>query len=145
MPSQLLEEVQKHTPAELLEEAWTLALQLPSSIPEAHPGDLLHVWDANSVDAMILSLPDSGVDPSEDVKYVNRTLNHVFQGTRVSHLVQEMRCGSCGPLGIMEGLSFLNKTHGLNLVQFEVKLLKLLKDACSMSRLIILLGIIYCV
>jgi hypothetical protein len=67
------------------------------------------------------------VDPSEDVEYVDHTLNHVFQGTSVSHLVQEMWCGSCGPLGIMEGLSFLNKNHDLNLVQFKVKLLKLIK------------------
>ncbi|KAF9506305.1 hypothetical protein BS47DRAFT_1367453 [Hydnum rufescens UP504] len=42
-PSQLLEEVQKYTPAELLKEAWVLALQLLKSIPEACPGDLLHI------------------------------------------------------------------------------------------------------
>ncbi|KAF9516800.1 hypothetical protein BS47DRAFT_1360030 [Hydnum rufescens UP504] len=47
-PSQLLEEVQKYTPAELLKEAQVLALQLLKSIPEACPGDLLHIWDANS-------------------------------------------------------------------------------------------------
>ncbi|KAF9504496.1 hypothetical protein BS47DRAFT_1368742 [Hydnum rufescens UP504] len=79
--TQLLEEVQKYTPAELLKEAQALALRLPKSIPEACPGDLLHIWDANSVSAIVLSLPDGGVDPSEDVEYVDHMLNHVFQGT----------------------------------------------------------------
>jgi hypothetical protein len=126
-PSQLLEEVRKYKPDELLEEARTLALRLPESIPKASPGDLLHVWDANSVDAIVLSLPDGGTDPSEDVEYIDRTLNHVFQGTSVSRLVREMRRGSCGPLGIVEGLSFFANNRGLNLVQFEIKLLKLVK------------------
>jgi hypothetical protein len=126
-PSQLLEEVKKHTPAELLKEARMLALRLPESIPEAHPGDLLHVWDANSVDAIVFSLPDGGADPSEDIEFVDRTLNRVFQGTTVSRLVREMRRGSCGPLGIIEGLDFFAKSRGLNLVQFEIKLLKLVR------------------
>ncbi|KAF9505726.1 hypothetical protein BS47DRAFT_1400155 [Hydnum rufescens UP504] len=126
-PSQLLEEVQKYTPAELLKEAQALALRLLKSIPEACPGDLLHIWDANSVSAIVLSLPDGGVDPSEDVEYVDHMLNHVFQGTGVSRLIQEMQHGSCGPLGIVEGLNFFAEHCNLNLVQFEVKLLKLVK------------------
>ncbi|KAF9510382.1 hypothetical protein BS47DRAFT_1364585 [Hydnum rufescens UP504] len=51
-----------------------------ANIPEACPGDLLHIWDANSVSAIVLSLLDGGVDPSEDVEYVDCMLNHVFQG-----------------------------------------------------------------
>ncbi|KAF9505464.1 hypothetical protein BS47DRAFT_1368047 [Hydnum rufescens UP504] len=45
--SQLLDEARQiGDPRKLLDDAWTLALNLPTSIPEARPGDLLYVWDA---------------------------------------------------------------------------------------------------
>ncbi|KAF9511554.1 hypothetical protein BS47DRAFT_1363705 [Hydnum rufescens UP504] len=120
MPSQLLDEVQKiNDPLKLLNEAQELALRLPPSIPEACPGDFLHVWDATNVHAILLALPDGGKDPREDCD---------------SHLAKEMRWGCCGALGIIEGLSFFAETHGLNLEQFEVKILKLRKAlACTID------------
>ncbi|KAF9505448.1 hypothetical protein BS47DRAFT_1368068 [Hydnum rufescens UP504] len=128
MPSQLLDEVQKiNDPLKLLNEARELALRLPPSIPEACPGDFLHVWDATDVHAILLALPDGGKDPSEDCEYIDHTLNHIFQGVSVSRLAEEMRRGCCGALGIIEGLSFFAETRGLNLEQFEVKILKLRK------------------
>ncbi|KAF9508615.1 hypothetical protein BS47DRAFT_1397694 [Hydnum rufescens UP504] len=128
MPSQLLDEVRKiNDPLKLLNEAQELALRLPPSIPEACPGDFLHVWDATDVHAILLALPDGGKDPSEDCEYIDRTLNHIFQGVSVSCLAEEMRQGCCGALGIIEGLSFFAETRGLNLEQFEVKILKLQK------------------
>ncbi|KAF9513149.1 hypothetical protein BS47DRAFT_1362605 [Hydnum rufescens UP504] len=127
-PSQLLDEVRKiNDPLKLLNEARELALRLPPSIPEVCPGDFLHVWDATDVHAILLALPDGGKDPSEDCEYIDRTLNHIFQGVSVSRLAKEMRRGCCGALGIIEGLSFFAETHGLNLEQFEVKILKLRK------------------
>ncbi|KAF9520900.1 hypothetical protein BS47DRAFT_1357274 [Hydnum rufescens UP504] len=127
-PSQLLDEVRKiNDPLKLLNEARELALRLPPSIPEACPGDFLHVWDATDVHAILLALPDGGKDPSEDCEYIDRTLNHIFQGVSVSRLAEEMRRGCCGALGIIEGLSFFAETRGLNLEQFEVKILKLRK------------------
>ncbi|KAF9504808.1 hypothetical protein BS47DRAFT_1368534 [Hydnum rufescens UP504] len=134
-PSQLLDEVQKiNDPLKLLNEARELALCLPPSIPEACPGDFLHVWDATNVHAILLALPDGGKDPREDCKYIDHTLNHIFQGVSVSCLAEEMRWGCCGALGIIEGLSFFAETHGLNLEQFEVKILKLRKAlACTID------------
>ena len=110
-----------------------LALNLPTSIPEACPGDLLYVWDATQVDTLLWSLPDQGADPSEDCKFIDHTLNHVFQGVNVSHLAKEMRQGPCGALGIVEELAFFANTHGLKLEQFEIKILKLVK-ALKKSR-----------
>ncbi|KAF9510562.1 hypothetical protein BS47DRAFT_1364459 [Hydnum rufescens UP504] len=127
-PSQLLNEVWKiNDPLKLLNEAQELALHLPPSIPEVCPGDFLHVWDATNVHAILLALPDGRKDPHEDRKYIDHTLNHIFQGVSVSHLAEEMRWGCCGALGIIEGLSFFAETRGLNLEQFEVKILKLQK------------------
>ncbi|KAF9506373.1 hypothetical protein BS47DRAFT_1367435 [Hydnum rufescens UP504] len=102
-------------------------------IPEARPGDLLYVWDATQVNTLLWSLPDQGADPSEDCEFVDRTLNHVFQGVNVSHLAKEMRWGPCGALGIIEGLAFFANTHSLKLEQFEIKILKLVK-ALKKSR-----------
>ncbi|KAF9503351.1 hypothetical protein BS47DRAFT_1369595 [Hydnum rufescens UP504] len=114
-PSQLLDEVQKiNDPLKLLNEAQELALRLPPSIPEVCPGDFLHVWDATDVHAILLALPDGRKDPRED-------------WVSVSHLAKEMRQGCCGALGIIEGLLFFAETCGLNLEQFEVKILKLWK------------------
>ncbi|KAF9505710.1 hypothetical protein BS47DRAFT_1400135 [Hydnum rufescens UP504] len=110
-----------------------LALNLPTSIPEACPGDLLYVWDATQVDTLLWSLPDQGADPSEDCEFVDRTLNCVFQGVNVSCLAKEMRRGPCGTLGIIEGLAFFANTRGLKLEQFEIKILKLVK-ALKKSR-----------
>ncbi|KAF9514906.1 hypothetical protein BS47DRAFT_1361334 [Hydnum rufescens UP504] len=104
------------------------------NIPEACPGDFLHVWDATDVHTILLALPDGGKDPCEDCEYIDCTLNHIFQGVSVSHLAKEMRWGCCGALGIIEGLSFFAETHGLNLEQFEVKILKLRKAlACTID------------
>ncbi|KAF9515402.1 hypothetical protein BS47DRAFT_1360982 [Hydnum rufescens UP504] len=111
----------------------TLALNLPTSTPEAHPGDLVYVWDATQVNTLLWSLPDQGADPSEDCKFIDCTLNHVFQGINVSHLAKEMRWGPCGALGIVEGLAFFANTRGLKLEQFEIKILKLVK-ALKKSR-----------
>ena len=111
----------------MLDDAQELTLHLPHNIPEACPGDFLYVWDATNVNAILLALPDGGVDPSEDCKYINHTLNHVFQNVSVSYLVKEMRQGPCGALGIIKGLKFFAETQGLNLEQFEVKILKLKK------------------
>ncbi|KAF9504186.1 hypothetical protein BS47DRAFT_1368966 [Hydnum rufescens UP504] len=116
-----------NTSGKLLNEAQELALHLPPSIPEVCPGDFLHVWDATNVHAILLALPDGRKDPHEDRKYIDHTLNHIFQGVSVSHLAEEMRWGCCGALGIIEGLSFFAETRGLNLEQFEVKILKLQK------------------
>ncbi|KAF9513354.1 hypothetical protein BS47DRAFT_1362545 [Hydnum rufescens UP504] len=114
-PSQLLDEVRKiNDPLKLLNEARELALCLPPSIPEACPGDFLHVWDATDVHAILLALPDGGKDPRED-------------WVSVSCLAEEMRRGCCGALGIIEGLLFFAETRGLNLEQFGVKILKLQK------------------
>ncbi|KAF9506522.1 hypothetical protein BS47DRAFT_1367308 [Hydnum rufescens UP504] len=134
-PSQLLDEVRKiNDPLKLLNEARELALRLPPSIPEACPGDFLHVWDATNVHAILLALPDGRKDPREDCEYIDCTLNHIFQGVSVSHLAEEMRQGCCGALGIIEGLSFFAETRGLNLEQFEVKILKLWKAlACTID------------
>ncbi|KAF9504114.1 hypothetical protein BS47DRAFT_1369022 [Hydnum rufescens UP504] len=101
MPSQLLNEVQK--------------INDPLNIPEACPGDFLHVWDATDVHTILLALPDGGKDPMRIAR------------VSVSHLAKEMRWGCCGALGIIEGLSFFAETRGLNLEQFEVKILKLWK------------------
>ncbi|KAF9508606.1 hypothetical protein BS47DRAFT_1415823 [Hydnum rufescens UP504] len=84
-------------------------------IPEACPGDLLYVWDATQVDTLLWSLPDQGADPSEDC-------------INVSHLAKEMRWGPCGALGIIKGLAFFANTRSLKLEQFEIKILKLVKD-----------------
>ncbi|KAF9520808.1 hypothetical protein BS47DRAFT_1357203 [Hydnum rufescens UP504] len=97
-----------------------LALNLPTSIPEACPGDLLYVWDATQVNTLLWSLPDQGADPSEDC-------------INVSCLAKEMRWGPCGTLGIVEGLAFFVNTCGLKLEQFEIKILKLVK-ALKKSR-----------
>jgi hypothetical protein len=133
-PSQLLDEVRKiANPRKLLNDARELALRLPPSIPEARPGDFLFVWDANNVDSIVLAMPDGGADPSEDCEYIDRTLNHVFQSVPVSYLVKEMRRGPCGALGIIEGLAFFAETRGLNLEQFEIKILKLKK---ALARLV---------
>ncbi|KAF9505278.1 hypothetical protein BS47DRAFT_1368180 [Hydnum rufescens UP504] len=102
-------------------------------IPEACPGDLLYVWDATQVDTLLWSLPDQGADPSEDCKFIDCTLNCIFQGISVSHLAKEMRWGPCGALGIIEGLAFFANTRGLKLEQFEIKILKLVK-ALKKSR-----------
>jgi len=93
----------------------------------ARPGDFLNVWDANALDSILLALPDEGADPLDDYEYVDRTLNRVFQGVSVSRLVEEMRRGPCGALGIIKGLAFFADKRGLNLEQFEIKILKLLK------------------
>ena len=87
----------------------------------------MYVWNAEAVDGIILALPDEGADPLDDCEYVDRTLNAVFQGTAVHDLVKDMRRGSCGALGIIEGLAFFADKRGLGLEQFEVKLLKLFK------------------
>ncbi|KAF9506516.1 hypothetical protein BS47DRAFT_1367302 [Hydnum rufescens UP504] len=96
-PSQLLDEVRKiNDPLKLLNEARELALRLPPSIPEACPGDFLHVWDATNVHAILLALPDGRKDPREDCEYIDCTLNHIFQGVSVSHLAEEMRQSRIG-------------------------------------------------
>ncbi|KAF9509295.1 hypothetical protein BS47DRAFT_1365344 [Hydnum rufescens UP504] len=107
-------------PTVLLSGSHMLALNLPTSIPEACPGDLLYVWDATQVDTLLWSLPDQGADPSEDC-------------INVSCLAKEMRWGPCGTLGIIEGLAFFANTCGLKLEQFEIKILKLVK-ALKKSR-----------
>ncbi|KAF9514839.1 hypothetical protein BS47DRAFT_1392104 [Hydnum rufescens UP504] len=128
MPDQLLDEARRiGDPRKLLDDAQMLALNLPTSIPEACPGDLLYVWDATQVDTLLWSLPDQGADPSEDCEFVDHTLNHVFQGVNVSRLAKEMRQGPCGTLGIVEGLAFFANTRSLKLEQFEIKILKLVK------------------
>ncbi|KAF9514361.1 hypothetical protein BS47DRAFT_1361742 [Hydnum rufescens UP504] len=120
-------------PTVLLSGSHTLALNLPTSIPEACPGDLLYVWDATQVNTLLWSLPDQGADPSEDCEFIDRTLNRVFQGINVSCLAKEMRQGPCGTLGIIEGLAFFANTRSLKLEQFEIKILKLVK-ALKKSR-----------
>ncbi|KAF9509274.1 hypothetical protein BS47DRAFT_1365385 [Hydnum rufescens UP504] len=123
---------QSDTPSQLLDEVWKI--NDPLNIPEACPGDFLHVWDATNVHTILLALPDGRKDPHEDCKYIDRTLNHIFQGVSVSRLAEEMRRGCCGALGIIEGLLFFAETHGLNLEQFEVKILKLRKAlACTID------------
>ncbi|KAF9505614.1 hypothetical protein BS47DRAFT_1367939 [Hydnum rufescens UP504] len=115
-PSQLLDEVRKiNDPLKLLNEARELALHLPPSIPEACPGDFLHVWDATNVHTILLACLMAGRTPVRIAR------------VSVSCLAEEMRWGCCGALGIIEGLSFFAETRGLNLEQFEVKILKLWK------------------
>ncbi|KAF9505369.1 hypothetical protein BS47DRAFT_1400451 [Hydnum rufescens UP504] len=127
-PNQLLDKAQRiGDPCKLLNDAQTLALNLPTGIPEACPGDLLYVWDATQVNTLLWSLPDQGADPSEDCEFIDHTLNRVFQGINVSRLAKEMRQGPCGTLGIIEGLAFFANTCGLKLEQFEIKILKLVK------------------
>ncbi|KAF9504583.1 hypothetical protein BS47DRAFT_1368691 [Hydnum rufescens UP504] len=116
MPDQLLDEARRiGNPHKLLDDARTLALNLPTSIPEAHPGDLLYVWDATQVDTLLWSLPDQGQIPVKTAS------------VNVSRLAKEMRWGPCGALGIVEGLAFFANTCGLKLEQFEIKILKLVK------------------
>ncbi|KAF9502820.1 hypothetical protein BS47DRAFT_1403066 [Hydnum rufescens UP504] len=63
-------------PRKLLDDARTLALNLPTSIPEACPGDLLYVWDATQVDTLLWSLPDQGQIPVKTASSLISTLNH---------------------------------------------------------------------
>ncbi|KAF9514383.1 hypothetical protein BS47DRAFT_1361763 [Hydnum rufescens UP504] len=95
-PSKLLDEVRKiNDPLKLLNEARELALCLPPSIPEACPGDFLHVWDATDVHTILLALPDGRKDPREDCEYIDRTLNHIFQEVSVSRCKQEKKGNLC--------------------------------------------------
>ncbi|KAF9503200.1 hypothetical protein BS47DRAFT_1369718 [Hydnum rufescens UP504] len=130
-PSTLLEEAQRISdPHKILDDAQELAHRLHPSIHVAHPGDFLNVWDANALNNILLALPDEGADPLDDYEYVDHTLNRVFQAVSVSRLVEEMRRGPCGALGIIKGLEFFTDKQGLNLEQFEIKILKLLKALC---------------
>ncbi|KAF9503051.1 hypothetical protein BS47DRAFT_1369826, partial [Hydnum rufescens UP504] len=127
-PSTLLEEARRISdPRKILDDAQELAHRLHPSIRVARPGDFLNVWDADALDNILLALPDEGADPLDDYEYVDRTLNRVFQAVSVSRLVEEMRRGPCGALGIIKGLAFFADKRGLNLEQFEIKILKLLK------------------
>ncbi|KAF9509900.1 hypothetical protein BS47DRAFT_1396432 [Hydnum rufescens UP504] len=118
-------EIRPHLP--ILDDAQELAHHLHPSIRVARPGDFLNVWDADALDNILLALPDEGADPLDDYEYVDRTLNRVFQAVSISRLVEEMRRGPCGALGIIKGLAFFADKRGLNLEQFEIKILKLLK------------------
>ncbi|KAF9514975.1 hypothetical protein BS47DRAFT_1361378 [Hydnum rufescens UP504] len=130
-PSTLLEEAQRISdPHKILDDAQELVHHLHPSIHVAHPGDFLNVWDADALDNILLALPDEGADPLDDYEYVDHTLNHVFQVVSISRLVEEMRRGPCGALGIIKGLAFFADKQGLNLDQFEIKILKLLKVLC---------------
>ncbi|KAF9503127.1 hypothetical protein BS47DRAFT_1369773 [Hydnum rufescens UP504] len=127
-PSTLLEEAQRISdPRKILDDTQELAHCLHPSIHVARPGDFLNVWDANALNNILLALPDEGADPLDDYEYVDRTLNRVFQAVSISRLVEEMRRGPCGALGIIKGLAFFADKRGLNLEQFEIKILKLLK------------------
>ncbi|KAF9504619.1 hypothetical protein BS47DRAFT_1401227 [Hydnum rufescens UP504] len=105
-PSTLLEEARRISdPRKILDDAQELAHRLHPSIRVARPGDFLNVWDADALDNILLALPDEGADPLDDYEYVDRTLNRVFQAVA----------------------GILRRQAGLNLEQFEIKILKLLK------------------
>ncbi|KAF9510310.1 hypothetical protein BS47DRAFT_1396053 [Hydnum rufescens UP504] len=124
-PDQLLDEARRiGDPRKLLDDARTLALNLPTSIPEARPGIF-------SMSGMLpRSTPYSGPSLTKGQIPV-KTASSLIALLIASFKADE--AGPCGALGIVEGLAFFANTCSLKLEQFEIKILKLVK-ALKKSR-----------
>ena len=75
-----------------------------------------------------MAFAGGGVDQDEDWENLDPLLNHVLhEDIPMDVVVKGIRRGSCGTIGIIEGLAFFVEKRGLNPVIFGTKLQRLVE------------------
>jgi hypothetical protein len=114
----------------LLDLARKLCHQLPPSVPEwdLKERGVTRLWDANHPEDIPTAFSGGGEDRDEDWENLDPLLNHVLQkDVPIDVVVNGIRRGSCGTVGIIEGLAFFVEKRGLNPVYFGTKLQRLVE------------------